>query len=146
MNEITQIYPGVAIAILDKEGRILLQKRADVKKWGLPSGHVELGETVSHAAIREMREEANIDIHIKKIIGVYSDPDFQVFQYPDGKCVHFITICFLAEIVGGVLRNNSSESLALQFFKKDQLPQNLLKMGPLWLKDILADQLRAFIR
>lgn len=140
LDEITQIYPGVAVVILDQEKRVLLQKRADVGMWGLPSGHVEPGETVAHAAVRELREEANLAIQIVKLIGIYSDPDFQVFHYPDGRRVHFITACFLAKITGGRLRNNSSESLAYQFFKKDCLPDNLLKMGPLWLEDALANQ------
>jgi len=146
LNVIDQIYPGVAVVLFDQQERVLLQKRVDVGKWSLPTGHVEPGETVSQAAIREMQEETNLTIRIKQIIGVYSDPEFQVFKYPDGKCVHFITTCFLAEIAGGKLQNNSSESLALQFFQKDQLPANLLKMVPLWLGDALAGYAGAFIR
>ncbi|WP_141433911.1 NUDIX hydrolase [Bacillus sp. 03113] len=146
MNQITEIRPGVAVIILDEEKRVLLQKRADVGLWGIPSGHVEPGETVAQAAIREVLEETNLQIRIKKLIGVYSDPSSQVFKYPNGKKVHFITTCFLAEIVGGTLRCNSSESLAVQFFHKDNLPSDLLNMHPCWLDDAFANKEYSFIR
>ena len=146
MGKIDQIKAGVAVIILNEENQILLQKRADVGLWGIPSGHIEIGETVSKAAIREIKEESNLDIKIKKIIGIYSDPDSQVFIYPNGEVVHFITTCFLAEIIGGELKCNSDESLEMKFFELQDLPRHLMKMHPSWLKDALANRDRAFIR
>ncbi|MED4354970.1 NUDIX domain-containing protein [Schinkia azotoformans] len=146
MERIDELKAGVAVIILNEENQVLLQKRADVGLWGIPSGHVEIGETVSEAAIREVKEETNLDIKIKKLIGVYSDPNSQVFVYPNGKVVHFITTCFLAEITGGELRCNSDESLEIKFFEIQNLPHDLLKMHPRWLKDALANREMAFIR
>src|SRR5690625_6697036 len=80
--------------------------------------------------MREVKEETNLDIRIEKLIGVYSDPDSQVFNYPNGKVVHFITTCFLAEITGGELKCNSDESLEIKFFGRDNLPEDLLTMHP----------------
>ena len=145
MKRIDDLKAGVAVIILNEEKQVLLQKRSDVGLWGIPSGHIEIGETVSEAAIREVKEETNLDIKIKKLIGVYSDPNSQVFAYPNGKIVHFITTCFLAEITGGELRCNSSESLEIKFFKQQNLPQDLLKMHPQWLQDALANRDLAFI-
>ncbi|MED4015512.1 NUDIX domain-containing protein [Sutcliffiella cohnii] len=146
MKRIDELKAGVAVIILNEEKQVLLQKRADVKLWGIPSGHIEIGETVSEAAIREVKEETNLDIKIKKLIGVYSEPNSQVFAYPNGKVVHFITTCFLAEITGGELRCNSNESLEIKFFSPENLPQDLLNMHPRWLKDALANRELAFIR
>jgi len=146
MKRIDEIKAGVAIIILNDENQVLLQKRADVGLWGIPSGHIEKGETVSEAAIREVKEETNLDIRITKLIGVYSDPSSQVFTYPSGKVVHFITTCFLAEITGGELRCNLDESLEIKFFKLQKLPHVLLKMHPQWLKDAIAKKELAFIR
>jgi ADP-ribose pyrophosphatase YjhB (NUDIX family) len=146
MKRIDDLKAGVAVIILNEENQVLLQKRSDVGLWGIPSGHIEIGETVSEAAIREVKEETNLDIRIKKLIGVYSDPNSQVFAYPNGKIVHFITTYFLAEITGGKLRCNSSESLEVKFFKQQNLPQDLMKMHPRWLKDALANKELAFIR
>lgn len=146
MERIDDLKAGVAVIILNEENQVLLQKRADVGLWGIPSGHIEIGETVSEAAIREVKEETNLDIRIKKLIGVYSDPHSQVFAYPNGKVVHFITTCFLAEITGGDLRCHSDESLEIKFFGQQNLPQDLLKMHPRWLKDALEKKDMAFIR
>lgn len=146
MKNIDELKAGVAVIIFNEEKQVLLQKRADVELWGIPSGHIEIGETVSEAAIREVKEETNLDIKIKKIIGVYSEPNSQVFAYPNGKVVHFITTCFLAEITGGELRCNSDESLEIEFFHPEELPQDLLKMHPQWLKDALVNRELAFIR
>ena len=146
MKRIDDLKAGVAVIILNEENQVLLQKRSDVGLWGIPSGHIEIGETVSEAAIREIKEETNLDIRIKKLIGVYSEPDSQVFTYPNGGVVHFITTCFLAEITGGELRCNSSESLEIQFFEQQSLPRDLLKMHPQWLNDALANNDLAFIR
>jgi ADP-ribose pyrophosphatase YjhB (NUDIX family) len=146
MKRIDELKAGVAVIILNEENQVLLQKRADVGLWGIPSGHIEIGETVAEAAIREVKEETNLEIRIKKLIGVYSDPNSQVFAYPNGKVVHFITTCFLAEITGGELRCNSDESLEIKFFGQQNLPQDLLKMHPRWLNDALEKREMAFIR
>ena len=146
MRLIDEIRPGVAVIVMDERGRVLLQKRADVGLWGLPSGHVGPGETVAEAAIREIKEETNLNIRIKKLIGVYSEPESQIFEYPNGKTIHFVTVCFLAEIIDGELLCNLAESLDVQFFSPDNLPKGLLKMHPRWLKDALANQDAAFIR
>ncbi|WP_377890551.1 NUDIX domain-containing protein [Alkalihalobacillus sp. R86527] len=144
--EIDELKAGVAIIILNEKNEVLLQKRSDVGLWGIPSGHIEIGETVSQAAVREVKEETNLDVTIKKLIGVYSDPSSQVFHYPGGKVVHFITTCFLAEIVGGDLRCHSEESLDMKFFSASELPVDLLTMHPSWLEDALDQKERAVIR
>lgn len=65
MKRIDDLKAGVAVIILNEENQVLLQKRSDVGLWGIPSGHIEIGETVSEAAIREIKEETNLDIRIK---------------------------------------------------------------------------------
>ncbi|WP_270181017.1 NUDIX domain-containing protein [Alkalihalobacillus sp. CinArs1] len=144
--KIDALKAGVAVIILNENNDVLLQKRKDVGLWGIPSGHVEIGETVTEAAVREVKEETNLDVAVKKLIGVYSEPSSQVFHYPDGKVVHFITTCFLAEIIGGDLRSNSDESLDVKFFQASKLPENLLTMHPRWLEDALEQREGAFIR
>lgn len=146
MKNVDSLKAGVAVVILNEQNQVLLQKRADVRLWGIPSGHVEIGETVAEAAIREVKEETNLEVKITKLIGVYSDPDSQVFTYPNGSTVHFITTCFFAEITGGTLQCNSVESIDVKFFDAHRLPDDLLKMHPEWLNDALAKCERAFIR
>lgn len=63
--------------IILKRDKVLLVKRNPPPfsgYWTLPGGHVDYGETVETAIKREMREELGVEVKIKKIIGVYSDP------------------------------------------------------------------------
>lgn len=146
MTEIKDIRPGIAVIIFNRQQEVLLQKRADVGLWGIPSGHVEPGETVANAAIREVFEETGLTVKILRLIGVYSDPNSQVFHYPDGRVTHFITCCFQAEVISGEINLTSSETLDLRYFPCNRLPENILKMHPRWLKDALTPTLQSFIR
>ena len=51
--------------IIIKDNKILLAKRGHPpfkNYWTLPGGHIEKGETAKQAIIREVKEEANLDI------------------------------------------------------------------------------------
>lgn len=51
--------PGVGMMIVDKQNRVFVGKRVDSKAngWQMPQGGIDLGETPSAAALREMEEE-----------------------------------------------------------------------------------------
>jgi 8-oxo-dGTP diphosphatase len=55
-----------AAALIDQNGRVLVQKRPDGKPmaglWEFPGGKVEVGETPEVALIRELYEELNISV------------------------------------------------------------------------------------
>ncbi|NRD88922.1 8-oxo-dGTP diphosphatase MutT [Sphingopyxis sp. BSNA05] len=56
----------VAAALVDRNGRILVQKRPEGKPmaglWEFPGGKVERGETPETALVRELKEELGIDV------------------------------------------------------------------------------------
>ncbi|RDB03406.1 NUDIX domain-containing protein [Runella aurantiaca] len=140
------LFPAVAAAIFNEQGEILLQRRRDVDQWGVISGHVEFGETVVGAIVREIWEETNTQAHIKRLIGVYSAPASQTYHYPD-KSVQYVTTYFEAQLTGMISKDFSKEeTLELQFFKTDQLPDNLAMMNPHWLRDALSQTGQVFIR
>ena len=81
------------IFIFDDEFNfILIKRKNDPYKdcWALPGGFVEYGERVETAAIREAKEETSIDVELKDLVNVYSNPD----RDPRG---HTITIAFTAK-------------------------------------------------
>lgn len=60
----------------DEKEFILIKRKNEPFKnhWALPGGFVDYGETVENAAIREAKEETSIDVELKQLINVYSDP------------------------------------------------------------------------
>ncbi len=62
-------------AIIEINNSIVLVKRKnEPKKYALPGGFVEYGESAENAAIREAKEETNIDFKITNLLGFYSNP------------------------------------------------------------------------
>jgi ADP-ribose pyrophosphatase YjhB (NUDIX family) len=131
------IRPGVAAVVLDPQGRVLLHRRRVEGGWAPPSGAVEPGETIAGAVRRELREETGLAVSIERLVGVYSDPDYQIVRYPDGRRVHFVTCVFACRAPGGDF-TGSAEGLEWGWFAKDQFPDNLLGYARIWLNDGLT--------
>ena len=69
----------VACAIpVDADGRIILLRRGfepGAGLWTFPGGFVDLGESVTDAAHREVQEELRIGVELGPLVGVYSRAD-----------------------------------------------------------------------
>ena len=78
-NYIHYINPKIIVGALPyRDDRVLLCKR-DIHpgfgKWTLPSGFMEMGESLEQGAEREAKEEANLKLQLKKLYGTYSIPE-----------------------------------------------------------------------
>jgi 8-oxo-dGTP pyrophosphatase MutT (NUDIX family) len=135
----TSIRPGVGAVLRDGVGRLLLHRRRVGGGWAPPSGAVEPGEDVVAALHRELREETGLTATIERLVGIYSDPAYQVVAYPDGRIVHFVTTLFLCRADPGALIGNE-EGLAWAWFTPDALPAELTAYARIWLADALADR------
>lgn len=66
----------VACAITaNQHDEVLLMRRAfepSRGRWSMPGGFVDLGESVEDAAVRETREELDVEIELHGLVGVYS--------------------------------------------------------------------------
>ncbi|MCS7212900.1 MAG: NUDIX hydrolase [Candidatus Calescibacterium sp.] len=68
---------------------ILIERGKEPYGYALPGGFVEIGEDVKSAVIREIKEETNLDIDIKGVLGIYSDPK----RDPRGHTVTVVFVC-----------------------------------------------------
>lgn len=102
----------VDIIIYTPDGIVLVRRGREPYKgrWALPGGFVHYGERVEDAAVREAEEETGLRVRLQKLVGVYSDPE----RDPRG---HVISICFLAEKIGGKLMA-SDDAVEARVFKR----------------------------
>lgn len=88
-------------AVFRSNGKILLLRKSDERRWCLPKGGVEDGESAEEAAVREIREEAGLYC---QPAGHLTDVRYQYYWIPEevnyDKTVHY----YLMEVVGGSVR------------------------------------------
>ena len=137
---------GTTAVVFDDKGAVLLQKRSDNCLWDLPGGALDVGESVADGLIREVFEETGLNVAIKRLVGIYSDPArHTIATYPGGQRVHFVGIVFECEIESGKLRI-SDESTDIGYFRPNQLPENTMAASRLKIADALRDTTEPFIR
>lgn len=115
--------PVAVHLLLIQDDKILLIKRFNTgycdNMFSLPAGHVEKGENVRDAMIRETKEEINIDVSKKlKIIQVMNRK---------GTDQERIDYFFLAKKWKGIINNNEPNKCSLiKWVNIDKLPKNTI--------------------
>lgn len=100
-----------------KDGRILVCKTENRDYYFLPGGHVEFGENMKKALIREFNEELGIRPINTKFIGTVENIFFQ-----KGKLNHEINFVFVAEIEADAIETKE-DHLSFKWF----LPHDLIE-------------------
>lgn len=128
MNTIRFNTPQVGIGIIvlrkiDGKQYVMLHQRKKPhgkNYWGSGGGHLEPGESLQEAALRELREEAGNQLKLKniKFLGL--------INFIDLPPKHYVDISFLADWDKGEPMNNSpKETTAWKWFPLDKLPNPL---------------------
>lgn len=104
---------GAFAVILDDAGRVLLVHRRDFDLWNLPGGQVEPGEAPWQAAVREVREEAGLEVAVERLAIVDYRPERDELVFT-----------FRCAVLGGAFVPNE-EADASAYFPPDALPPNL---------------------
>lgn len=101
----TRHYPvrphiGVGVMMV-RDNHLLLIKRKynpDAGYWSIPGGHLDLGERVEHAAVREAHEETGFQTKITKLAGIIN----KIMYDDDGKIeYHYVLINYFVEQIEG---------------------------------------------
>ncbi len=126
MHNMKNPYPTVDIIIEIDEDIVLIKRKNPPYGWALPGGFVNYGETLESAAIREAKEETNLDITILKQFHTYSNPDRD-------QRFHTISTVYIARADGNPIgRDDASEA---RVFDKNNLPEDIVFDH----KDIIED-------
>lgn len=85
-------------AVVFKDEKILLGKRADNGSWQCVSGIVDPGEEPADAAVREVREEAGVTVRATRLALVQQQPRT---IYANGDQVDYLDLVFRCDWVSG---------------------------------------------
>lgn len=102
----------IAGCLVEKDGKFLLVQEAQPRAYGLwntPAGHIDEGESVKQAAVRETKEESGYDVSIER--------ELYIYQTENNHEIHI----FLARVTGGDLRFPKDEILDASWLTNDEI-------------------------
>lgn len=95
--------PAVGVVCFNAEGDVLLIRRGTpprVGEWSIPGGRLEWGETTKDAALRELKEETNVDA---QLVGLIDVVDGIFTSRSNGNVTrHYVLIDYVARYVSGI--------------------------------------------
>jgi 8-oxo-dGTP pyrophosphatase MutT (NUDIX family) len=114
---------GVGVlALIERGGELLLERRSDCGRWGFPGGAIEVDESLEEGLRREVLEETGLVVTGEELFAVFPGPS-RIVRYPDGNVVRLMTFVYRAEVEDfGALRR-SDESEELRFFRREELAE-----------------------
>ena len=102
-------------AVFQNDKILLVQENNGL--WSLPGGWVDVDLSVGENAVKEVKEEAGLDVQTKQMIAVQDRKKHNPEIYAYNICKVFI----LCDLLSGSFRENS-ETIAIGYFSMDDLP------------------------
>jgi 8-oxo-dGTP pyrophosphatase MutT (NUDIX family) len=115
----TLLFVGARGVVIDDRDRLLLIQRSDNRRWAIPAGAMELGESMQDCAIRETWEETGLTATSLTPFAFYSR---YTFTNGYGHTYQQILMSFRIHTWEGELLRQTEESVDAGFFPLDALP------------------------
>lgn len=106
-------------AAIFKDNKILLVHENN-DTWSLPGGWVDVLESIYSNTVKEVYEEAGLEVIPNKIIAIQDRNKHNIPIYAYGVCKVFV----LCNLKGGIFKENI-ETIEIKYFSYDELPKNL---------------------
>jgi ADP-ribose pyrophosphatase YjhB (NUDIX family) len=109
----------IRAVVLDEKGAVLLVKEKEDGLWTLPGGWVDVGESPSEAAQREVKEETGYEVRAERLLALWDRDKHPHPPLP----FHVYKLYFECELLGGEPLAASTETEEVGFFPTDALPE-----------------------
>lgn len=108
----------IIIELCDRPHRpiVLIERKFEPLGWAIPGGFVDYGEKVEDAARREAQEETCLNVTLKRLLQVYSDPSRDSRK-------HTMSLVYVAEATGTPTAADDAKNI--QVFEPWAIPKNL---------------------
>ncbi|HKZ21248.1 MAG TPA: NUDIX hydrolase N-terminal domain-containing protein [Acidimicrobiia bacterium] len=107
----------VRVAVVADDDRLLMVKEAEDGLWTLPGGWVDVGESLSLAAEREVFEETGYRVRATKIAAI-----FDKLAHAHPPALHHSYLLFVNAALEGGSAQPSIETIEVGWFSVDELP------------------------
>lgn len=101
---------------IDAEGIVLIKRKNPPYGWALPGGFVDYGETLEEAAVREAKEETDLDVRLIEQFHTYSDPRRDPRH-------HSISTVYIAKANG--IPHANDDAVEIGIFNEPNLPDGI---------------------
>jgi ADP-ribose pyrophosphatase YjhB (NUDIX family) len=139
------LVPSVNVVVTNAEGEILLIRRSDNDNWAIPGGAIDLGESLTEAAVRETSEETGISCQITGVVGIYSDPKHVILYTSNGEARQEFSIVLTASSVGGHPTPSSESSQVRWVPRRDLKNYQMDRSMNLRIKHYLASRTSPYL-
>lgn len=103
------------------EGNRILMVKERNETWSLPGGWCDVNVSVGENTVKEVKEEAGLDVAVEKVIAVHERNRHNRPIYAYGVCKVFVQ----CRVLGGEFADNS-ETVASRFFTLDEISDEIL--------------------
>lgn len=135
-KEVKLIVGGIILS--EARNKILLIRRADSMwgdAWSIPGGHVEYGETVKEALIRELQEELNLKVLDMRFLA------YEEFIVPTKPDKQFVSLNFIVFAKEGISPNKEiKEARWFDLRELSEIDHKIPKEGVEYLNKLLKKQ------
>ena len=114
------LVPSANVVVVNEAGAVLMIHRTDNDNWAFPGGAMDVGESLTDAGVREVKEETGIDCEISGLVGIYTDPKHVILYTSDGEARQEFSVLFTARATDGE-PTTSSETREVRWMSRDSL-------------------------
>ena len=129
-------------AVIVQAGRVLLVQRGTEPargRWSIPGGLIEVGESLSDAVIREVREETGLQVEPLELVELLD----RIHRDGDRVRYHYVIADYLCRVAGGTLHAASDADAVRWIERAEWNSHSALVLDPITVRVIEAGWQRA---